>query len=454
MTHPLAIFDANIFYPSHNTLAYSENLIGSAVLTAPVAWLTHNPVLTMNVVVLMATWLCGIGGYVLGRKIGLSEASSVLCGLVFAFTPPRLSRLDQVHLATVEWMPFCLAYLHAYVARSRARDLRIAIAFFAAQALTSGHGAAFLTLGVAIAIVMAFVGGAPLAPGRRLRDVGLVGVASWLPVIWVYWPYRAAQRDVGLRRSLDDWTGVSWSSLFSSPSHVQSWLVGLMPADSVLRRPPEVWLFPGVIVLALSVLAFVLRRPASPAPAGRAAPRPRLDLRWTYLLMLAVTLWLAVGPPFGLWRWVYTWPGLSFVRVPSRFMLLGMLACAVLAACGFERLSSAWPAWRRTATAVVLGGLMLAEFAFAPLRGCRTPPTRQRRTAGSPRGLRRSRSSICRCLTRRTSSCAIAPPPNICCIRWPTGSRSSRATAASIRLATAIATGRSRGFLTTRACGC
>src|SRR3954469_2267147 len=46
---PLSIFDANIFYSNRDTLAYSENLIGSALFAAPVIWLTANPVLAVNV---------------------------------------------------------------------------------------------------------------------------------------------------------------------------------------------------------------------------------------------------------------------------------------------------------------------------------------------------------------------------------------------------------------------
>src|SRR5436309_15041411 len=46
--HPLSIFDANIYYPNSLTLAYSENLIGSGFLPAPIQWLTGNPVLAMN----------------------------------------------------------------------------------------------------------------------------------------------------------------------------------------------------------------------------------------------------------------------------------------------------------------------------------------------------------------------------------------------------------------------
>ena len=51
---PFSIFDANIFYPERHTLAYSENLIGSALFASPVLWVSGNPVLAMNVVLLLS----------------------------------------------------------------------------------------------------------------------------------------------------------------------------------------------------------------------------------------------------------------------------------------------------------------------------------------------------------------------------------------------------------------
>ncbi len=51
---PLAIFDANIFYPESGTLAYSEHQIGSALFAAPVIAVTGNPLLAMNLVVLFS----------------------------------------------------------------------------------------------------------------------------------------------------------------------------------------------------------------------------------------------------------------------------------------------------------------------------------------------------------------------------------------------------------------
>lgn len=98
-SQPLAIFEANTFYPNPRTLAYQDNLIGSALIAAPVLWLTGNPVLALNVICLLANVLCGLGAYVLARRLGLGTAAALLCGLVFALSPPRFFRHSQVGLA-------------------------------------------------------------------------------------------------------------------------------------------------------------------------------------------------------------------------------------------------------------------------------------------------------------------------------------------------------------------
>jgi len=56
---PLSIFDANIYHPLRHTLAFSENLIGSALIAAPIQWNTGNTVLALNVVALLSCVLCG-----------------------------------------------------------------------------------------------------------------------------------------------------------------------------------------------------------------------------------------------------------------------------------------------------------------------------------------------------------------------------------------------------------
>jgi hypothetical protein len=449
-THqPLSIFEANIYYPERHTLAYSENFIGSAFIAAPILWLTGNPVLAMNVVMLLSCVLCGVGAFLLARRVGVGPFGATLAGLIFAFSPPRFLRLDQLHLATVQWVPFSLAFLHAYLDEGRARDLRLAVAFFTLQALTSGHGAALLVLAVLILIVYRFALGEPLAAAKRLRDFGLIGALCLLPTILIFIPYRQVQVEMDLRRALGDFTTVP-SSFLASPTHVHAFVLSAL-SEGRINETANAYLFPGYLPLLLAVAAFLSVsangiRPTGRFKSGRVAgvllelaavvalatailvtttgairpkwgttvlfsirtpwrawmifvacaglraamlPRVPLDVRarmrrmasvlgrWpridrrsavpVYTLITIVSLWIAAGPPAGLWPLVYWWPGLNFIRVPSRFMSLAVLSIAVLAGFGFDRLTAGGTRRRQAVLATIAGVWLVAEFAAIPL---------------------------------------------------------------------------------------
>ncbi len=254
LTHqPLSMFEANIYYPEHRTLAYSENLIGSAPFAAPILWLTGNPVLAMNLVVLFSCVLCGVGAYLLASRLGVGACGAVLSGLVFAFTPPRFLRLDQFHLATIQWIPFGLASLHAYFDGGRKRDARLAAAFFTLQALSSGHGAVFLTVAMLVVAVYRLALRERGDFAGRLSDLG-VPVLLLIPAALVLWPYRVVQQEMGLRRSLEDWA-VSWSSFLASSTHVDMFLLSFVPSWHI-NDTTGPHLFPGVVPVVLGLCAF------------------------------------------------------------------------------------------------------------------------------------------------------------------------------------------------------
>jgi hypothetical protein len=353
---PLRLFDANIYHPHPNTLAYSENLVGSAFLAAPILWLTDNPVLALNIVSLVTCLLCGIGAYLLARRVGLEPPAAFVAGFIFAFSPPRFFRTAQLHLGAVQWIPFGLAFLHAYMDGGRRRDLLLAAGFFSLQALTSGHGAAFMTLAYVAFLLYRFVSGDPVAPLRRLKDLGVWGVALLVPAVLIYLPYRRAQVEVGLRRTLDNWV-VTPESFIASPSHLHQAVTSFL-TDAPILETASAFLFPGVLPLVFALVGVV----ALAVSAGSVSRRGVLF----YALLLLVCVWLSIGPPLGLWPYVYDWPGLSLVRVPSRFTILGMLALAIVAGGGVQ----AALARRRVAGVVLVVPIVLvltAEFAAFPM---------------------------------------------------------------------------------------
>jgi len=362
---PFSIFDANIYHPLENTLAFSENLIGSAFIAAPVLWASGNPVLALNAVMLVSCMLCGLGGYVLARRIGISPAGAVVAGVIFAFSPPRFFRIGQLHLGPVQWIPFAFASLHAYLDQGRKRDLWLAAGFFTLQTLSSGHGAVFLTVAMAGLVAWRAASGMPVPPLRWLRDLGITGALLLAPAVLVYLPYRAVQQEMGLRRSLENWA-VTPGSFLAAPTHVQTFLLSWLPGPPILDTA-SAYLFPGFLALLLAAAALAaafVRRPARATAAG-IGPKPGAVA--FYGLLALVSLWLSIGPPLGVWPLVYWLPGMNFIRVPSRFTMLAVLGLAIVAAAGFDWLAARLAPRRQRLFAAAVTLLLVVEFAAVPL---------------------------------------------------------------------------------------
>ena len=355
---PLHIFDANIYYPYANTLAYSENLIGSAFFAAPIIWLTDNILLGTNLTALLSCVLCGAGAYMLARRLHVSVGGAFLCGLIFAFGPPRFIRMGQLHMTAVQWIPFSLAFLHAYFEQGRRRDLLFALGFFSLQALTSGHGAAYLFVATVALLGWQFLLGARLALRQRLGDFGIAGAYLLAPAVWVMLPYRIVQADAGLLGGYLSGAQPNIESFIASPSRFHQYLQGTIWGP--FQREPDAYLFPGILVLILAAIAVVHW------PGGRPLRQNNVAF---YLLLATVSTLMFIGWPFELWRYVHWLPGLSFIRMPSRFIILTMLALAVLAGHGVDRLTARMPKKIATLAAGMMVAFVLGEYSAYPFTG-------------------------------------------------------------------------------------
>lgn len=523
---PWSIFEANIYYPQHLTLAYGENVIGISFFAAPVIWLTGNLLLAANLVCLLSCVLCGLGAYLLARRVGLSVAAAVIAGIIFECAPPRFFRIGQMNLSSVQWIPFGLAALHGYLDTGRKRDLRLAAGCVSMQALSSGHGMVFMAVALLVFGLYRVLLGEPLRLVKRVRDLGVSGALILLPTFLVFLPYRAVQRGVGLHRGLGSWVR-NYEAFLASPSHLHQFLIHAFGWEHI-NQAASAFLFPGYLPLFLAIAALAWRRrPAvnrarrlSPrssdpalvvssvpgsrpdflAPAPRVAEssgtatlmpvtpavsatwrraalaltlasllflviaiahayhgpirlrvgdslifRSRTPLRawllaaafaairlalvrraplhlsrrlrafrsacsalvqssveglqrlprvvrcwgrtvWAWLepvrawadyrrrdatsfyaVLTFITFGLALGPPYGLWRFVYWMPVFNFIRESSRFTLVGLLGVAVLAAIGFDRVARRLTGRSRVVLATVFSVLLVAEYAAMPI---------------------------------------------------------------------------------------
>jgi hypothetical protein len=116
----------------------------------------------------------------------------------------------------------------------------------------------------------------------------------------------------------------------------------------------------------------VSSRVAGLAASWRAiGERRRRDPLPLYAILTLLCILLSAGPPLGLWPLVYDWPGFNFLRVPSRFMLLGILGLAVLGALAFERLVARLQPRARSWSVAAVAVVLVAECYTIPLPGYR-----------------------------------------------------------------------------------
>jgi trans-2,3-dihydro-3-hydroxyanthranilate isomerase len=83
-------WDAGIFVPEPNTLAFAEHLIGETIQVLPIYWVTRNLLLCYNIAFLLSFVLCGFGMYLLIADLTASQLAGIAPGVFFAFTDTPL----------------------------------------------------------------------------------------------------------------------------------------------------------------------------------------------------------------------------------------------------------------------------------------------------------------------------------------------------------------------------
>ncbi len=360
---PAHLFEANIFYPARDVLAFSEPLIVPALLAAPVAWLGGSPVLAANLMMVAGLALTALAGYTLMYRWTGDSLAALLTGSAFAFNTHTLTRLAHVQGLHLYGLPLALLAADRLVTRPRTRDALWLAAWMAVMAYTSGY---LLVFGaVMTAVVLATRTGDWLGQWRAvLPRLALAVTASAAAIVPLWLPYRRAAIEQGMVRTLEgvaDYSASLRGYLAASGTiHFTAWSHRFFvdPVDSF---------FPGIAVLGLALAAVW--------SAWREAPRHRPETIVTrrrvgmLLGLAAVGLLLSLGTRTPIYGWVYAvFPPMHGLRAAARFGNLFLLALAVLAGLGAAAIRARHPRSRRVvAWTIVLVAAVNAEALRAPI---------------------------------------------------------------------------------------
>ena len=364
VTHPLSLFDANIFYPHRNTLAYSEPNIVAGVVGIPAWLLTHNAYAAHSSALLFAFASTFMGMWLLARRLTGDAASAMIAAILFAFCPYLYSHTAHIQLLMAGGIPLSMLSLHRLVeAPSPRRGLELGAAL-ALQALACAYYGIFAGLMVGYAVLF-------LAASRRLwrvKDfwiaVAIAAATACALVLPIFVHYLELQRTSGFARSLDDARryAATWQSYLASPAHGHQPI--LLLARKLGWRMGEV-LFPGVIVTVLGTIGIAA---GVGAQTGESRTRETIAL---YGSLGILAFWGSFGPAAGLYTVFYrAVPLFTFLRAPSRFGFLIVFVLSIFSAIGLAWLlggpPEGGPYGRRTARAGLFAGVV-AAFAILEL---------------------------------------------------------------------------------------
>jgi hypothetical protein len=348
---PVHLFDANIFYPNRDTLAYSEPLLVQAILAAPVLWLGGSPVLAYNLVLIAGFALTGWTTSLVVTKWTGQFSAGLIAGALAGVNAHTLTRLPHIQAQHAEFLPLAIFALDRLLRDPSIRHALSLGAWFTLQAVTSIYllvFTAFAMIASAVARPEAWLG------RRRWRAAACVALAAavagiaLLPVVLPYW---RAYSEQGLTRSLRDAAMYSarWSDYLLTPA----------------RYPRAIWgdrfdggtaLFPGVVGLALTVVAIVT------GAAFRDA-RARMCLA-IGLMGLALSFGTRLPGYATLYELV---PLLHSIRAPVRIGYLVIVSVALLSGFGMVELRRRAPERFWPVAAGVILVLATAERLAAPL---------------------------------------------------------------------------------------
>jgi hypothetical protein len=373
---PSQVWNAPIFFPYPDTLAYTDNHLLLSVAFLPLLWATNNPILVHNVMVLVSFALTGWAVYSLGYEFTQRRWPAFIAGAAFAFCAYRLAHVIQLNLLQTSWLPLALLFLVRLLrpvdeGGGRLQDGLFCGLFAGIQCATALYYAFFTAavlggysgLWLCEQLWRRFRAAQPL-PWRTFVYLGLAGFLTVLITLPLTLPYMRVYGSLAIVRSvreLDNWSAPLRAYWSVEERNLVYGSLGERFVDS-----GEMVLFPGLLVTLLGMSGLLL------------IFRTRHGLFWGLLLTGAFVLSLGTGI-----RWerfaeplpiplpysiLYSrLPGFGALRVPARWGMLVSLALAILAAFALARLLQQLRGPALYATGLALLGVVLAEQAVRPL---------------------------------------------------------------------------------------
>ena len=409
-----AWWNGPFFHPAEGTLAFSEHLIGLLPITAPIQWLGGGPLLAYNTALLLSFPLSAFTMHLLCYSLTRRHDLALVGGLAYGFAPYRMGAFSHLQTLSSYYIPLVFLGLHGFLRSRKTAWLALFAGGWLMQSLCNGYYLFFVAVLVALWLawfardlaLLARIGAAWAVAALLLGPI-LVPYLNWHAHYGFSRIVAEAERfsaDVLSFFRASPWLAlwqplaIRWPTTWLFPGltlpAVMAIAIFRLPRGAIqsspLRSRLRVAMAAGALLFATAALSAALLGPWKLRALGLSisvtALHKPLAIAFTLLLGIALTAdrfvdafrrssaiafylaaWaamglLALGPSptllgVRIWDkapywWLMQLPGLSGLRQPTRFAMLGALCLALAAVLALQYLlapqaatSCAWPRW-------------------------------------------------------------------------------------------------------------
>ncbi len=203
-TNPFTLFNANIYYPYHNSLAFSDVFITGSLITAPFVYFIGQPIVANNVTIISSLIFLGFSIFLLTFHITKNYLSSVLSGLLIIFSPATLSNVVQIQMLEIYWVPLAILFFLLFLKNNKTRFIIYFSFCFVLQFYNSFLPAYFILFSVFIIFLFKFLEKKKKITIYFSKKNSLVLVCAFIIMLPIVIPYYQVSKEFHYTRDIRD----------------------------------------------------------------------------------------------------------------------------------------------------------------------------------------------------------------------------------------------------------
>lgn len=369
----LSIFEANLYYPFHNSLAFSDTFFVSSIISMLPVLFVGEPIVAHNVTLILSLIFLGFSIYLLAYYLIRSLLLSMLVGTMVVFSPAVLSNVTHVQMLAIAGFPLAILFFLIFLEKKQTKYLMISLSFFVLQTYNSFLPGYFIVFSYMVIIIFHwFLKRSTIKKLLTIRH-GVIVLLAFLLLLPIILPYYQVSKEFNYVRDLRDAIhfALQPEDLFYPSTHTRlsTFLYGL-PFNQYSQNNEFKPGYIGFVFSMLSVLAFIC--------TIKTIKKSSIHLR-SFITLGLVGFMISLGPVLHLGRqtihepfpiplpyilFYYLLPGFQGFRNSARWEMVFILAMAIAIALVLHQILKKYSPLKQRIIYMFLFVTVIAEFNF------------------------------------------------------------------------------------------